>query len=294
MRRAVAVAVLLACSMPAFAQHEHHAMQMQEAKPSEEQEAKTLDARLRGHDDHEQEQAATWYQPPALTDADRAAAFPDLSGHDMAAHMDDDPFVWKVMGDRLETTQDDAAAWELRAWAGHDTGRLWLHNEGEREHGKTSSSIEALWGKPVDAWWDVLAGVRHDGGAGPSREWLALGVQGLAPYKFEVSATAYLGEGGRSMLKAEAEYEVLLTNRLILQPHVEAELHGRDDPRRGIGSGLAKTEAGLRLRYEIRREFAPYVGYAWSHAHGRTAELRRAAGEAAFEHGWVAGLRFWF
>lgn len=288
MKRAVAAVVLLACSMPAFAQHDHHAMQVQGTKESEGQTAKTLDARLRVHDDQEQ------YQPPALTDADRAAAFPDLSGHDMSAHMDDDPFVWKVMGDRLETMQDDAAAWELHAWAGHDTGRLWLRSEGEREHGKTSSSIEALWGKPVDAWWDVLAGVRHDGGAGPSREWLALGVQGLAPYKFEVSATAYLGDGGRSMLKAEAEYELLLTNRLILQPSIEVELHGRDDLRRGIGSGLAKTGAGLRLRYEVRREFAPYVGYAWSHAHGRTADLRRAAAEAAFEHGWVAGLRFWF
>ena len=296
MSRVLALAVLLACSMPAFAQHDHHAMQMQmqEATPTEEQTAKTLDARLRGHDDRGQEQSATQYQPPALTDADRAAAFPDLSGHDMSAHMDDDPLVWKVIGDRLEQRQGDASAWDLQAWAGHDTGRLWLRSEGEREHGKTSSSIEALWGKPVDAWWDVLAGVRHDGGAGPSREWLALGVQGLAPYKFEVSATAYLGDGGRSMLKAEAEYELLLTNRLILQPSIEVELHGRDDLRRGIGSGLAKTEAGLRLRYEVRREFAPYVGYAWSHAHGRTADLRRAAAEAAFEHGWVAGLRFWF
>ena len=151
-----------------------------------------------------------------------------------------------------------------------------------------------LWGKPVDAWWDLVAGVRQDIGAGPDRTWLALGVQGLAPYKFEISATAYLGDGGRSAASLEAEYEVLLTNKLILQPVVEATLYGRDDPALGIGSGLSEVEAGLRLRYEFRREIAPYVGYEWSRQFGKTADFARDAGEPVQDHHWVAGVRFWF
>lgn len=234
--------------------------------------------------------AAGTYQVPPLTDADRAAAFPALHAH----HAHGDPLVWMVQADRLEYTQDDALAWEGHAWIGHDHGRLWLRSEGERAQGTTRASLEALWGRPVDAWWDVLAGVRHDQGHGPARDWLALGVQGLAPYKFEVQATAYLGSGGRSLLQAEAEYDLLLTNRLILQPRVEAVLHGDDDPARGVGAGLSDTSLGLRLRYEVRREFAPYLGYVWSTRHGRTADIARSAGEPAHDRGWVAGVRVWF
>lgn len=299
-----AFACALAAALPAQAQdhgaHAQHAMPKPAAttqqQPPAEQET---------HDAHDhaamQQHAATsgngeaTYSPPPLTDADRAAAFPDLSGHDMAEHMDDDPFVWKVMADRLEWQQRDVLAWEGSAYAGHDRGRLWLRSHGEREQGHDAhASVEVLWGKPVDAWWDVVAGVRQDIGAGPDRTWLALGVQGLAPYKFEISATAYLGDGGRSAASLEAEYEVLLTNKLILQPVVEATLYGRDDPALGIGSGLSEVEAGLRLRYEFRREIAPYVGYEWSRQFGKTADFARDAGEPVQDRHWVAGVRFWF
>ena len=233
---------------------------------------------------------ASHYQPPALTDADRAAAFPPLhTGHDHG-----DPLVWMLQADQLEWTQDAALAWSGKAWVGHDRGRLWLRSAGERAHGNTSASLEALWGRPLDAWWDVFVGVRHDTGHGPARDWLALGVQGLAPYKFEVQATAYVGSGGRSMLQVEAEYEVLLTNKLILQPRIGANVYGRDDPARGIGSGLSDASVGLRLRYEVRREFAPYIGYQWVHRFERTAIRRNAMDSQANESGWVAGLRFLF
>ncbi|QNN46811.1 copper resistance protein B [Thermomonas brevis] len=283
MMRALVLAPMLLWAGAAAAQdHSHH--HAPEAPPTAAQEADP-------HAAHRAQAAtASAYRPPALTDADRAAAFPFLH----VAHDHGDPLMWMVQADRFERTQDDALAWEGKAWIGHDRGRLWLRSEGERAHGKTESSLEALWGKPLDAWWDVLAGVRHDDGDGPARDWLAVGVQGLAPYKFEVQATAYLGSGGRSMLQAEVEYELLLTNRLILQPRIEAVLNGRDDDARGIGAGLSETSAGLRLRYEVRREFAPYVGYEWSNRHGRTAEHARNAGEAARDRGWVAGLRFWF
>lgn len=211
-----------------------------------------------------------------------------------AAHRHADPVVWMLQADQFETTRDGGLSWQASAWAGRDNGRWWLRSEGEHAHGRTQANLEVLWGKPVNAWWDVVAGVRHDLGHGPDRTWLALGVQGLAPYKVEVQATAYLGAGGRSMLRAQLEYELLLTNRLILQPQVEFTLLGRDDPALRLGSGLAQSATGLRLRYEIRREFAPYLGYQWSHHYGRSADFARAAGEPSSDRGWVAGLRFWF
>ncbi|MEF9977822.1 MAG: copper resistance protein B [Thermomonas sp.] len=284
MRGALAI-VLLLWMQTAFAQD--HSQHQQHAMPASPTTATQDDS------------AASDYRLPALTDADRAAAFPDLHGHDMSGHMDDDPFVWMVSADRFEWQQGDAFAWEGRAWFGHDRGRLWLRSEGEREPGHgTEGNVEALWGKPVDAWWDLLAGVRHDFAderrVHDGQDWLAVGVQGLAPYKFEVQATAYLGDGGRSMLQAEVEYELLLTNRLILQPRIEATAHGRNDAARGIGSGLGEVEAGLRLRYELRREFAPYIGIERAYRLGRTADYARADGDGAQETRWVAGLRFWF
>ena len=288
MRRAFAIGLLL-CMQAAFAQsHSQNAQHVQAPTPAVDPHA--------GHAMPKQSTSppSSTYVSPALTDADRAAAFPDLHGHDMSAHMDDDPFVWMVSADRFEWQQGDAFAWEGRAWFGHDRGRLWLRSEGEREQGHaTEASIEALWGTPVNAWWDVLTGVRHDIGH-DGQDWLAVGVQGLAPYKFEMQATAYLGEHGHSMLQAEVEYELLLTNRLILQPRIEATAHGRSDAARGIGSGLGEVEAGLRLRYELRREFAPYVGIERSVRFGETADYARSAGEDAHETRWVAGLRFWF
>ena len=301
--RAFIVLPLLLSTGAAFAQdHAHghpqaqpqeHGMSMPDAMPMQDSRTPPPDADAHLHDEHAQSNGgapAAQYQPPALTDADRAAAFPELH----TQHDQGDPVVWMVQADRFEYTQGDAQAWDGKAWIGHDRGRLWLRSEGERSHGKTTSSLDVLWGTPANAWWDVLAGMRHDQGHGPSRDWIAVGVQGLAPYWFEVQATAYLGSGGRSMLEAEVEYELLLTNRLILQPRAEMRLYGRDDVSRGVGAGLSESAAGLRLRYEIRREFAPYVGYEWSSKHGRTADLMRAAGEPTHDQGWVAGLRFWF
>lgn len=230
---------------------------------------------------------------PALTDADRAAAFPPVGGH--AAHDRGIHSYW--LADRLEwqDTDEAALAWEGLAWIGGDVDRVWLRSEGETEDGRVEhANVEVLYGHAVTAWWDVVAGVRHDFGEGPSRTWAAFGVQGLAPYKFEVEATAYVGDGGRTAASLEAEYDTLLTNRLILQWTAEANLHGKDDPARGIGSGLSTVEAGARLRYEITRRFAPYVGIEHERAFGGTADLRRDAGHAVDETRLVAGVRFWF
>lgn len=231
---------------------------------------------------------------PAPTDADRAAGFPPglhaHPAHDTRAHT-----YWLV--DRLEWQDTDtgALAWETVAWAGGDIHRGWLRTEGEAVEGEVeSATAELLYGRAVSAWWDVVAGVRHDVGHGPSRTYAAVGVQGLAPYKFEVEATAFIGERGRGGITLEAEYDTLLTNRLILQWRGEATAHFRADPANGVGSGLSSVEAGARLRYEITRRFAPYVGVEHERTFGGTADLHRAEGEPASDTRLVAGVRFWF
>lgn len=232
---------------------------------------------------------------PPVSDADRAAAFPSLKPHAME-HAS--TFHSLVMINRLEAWDADhgtGQAWEGSAWFGSDLNRLWLRSEGEREGSRTESSeLEVLYGRSVSPWWDLVVGVKQDFRPADSRTWAAFGVQGLAPYKFEVSATAYLGESGQVMATVEAEYELLLTNRLILQPLVEASFSSRDVPEYGEGTGLNKVEAGLRLRYEITRRFAPYVGVVHERLFGDTADYRRGEGGDVTDTRFVAGVRLWF
>jgi copper resistance protein B len=236
---------------------------------------------------------------PEITDADRAAAFAPID-HDAMEHAPSINFL--VLFNRLETWDADhgnSQAWEGSAWIGSDLNRLWLRSEGEREGGRTEASdLEMLYGRGVSAWWDVVVGVKHEFRPGDSRSWAAFGVQGMAPYKFEVSATAYVGESGQVAATVEAEYELLLTNRLILQPLVEARFSAKDEPERGngsgSGSGLNTIEAGIRLRYELNRRFAPYVGVVHERAFGDTADYHRAAGEDVRDTRMVAGVRIWF
>lgn len=197
--------------------------------------------------------------------------------------------------DRLEYVEGGAVAWSVQAAYGGDQDRFVLRSEGGLEDGDIAhADVELLWGHAIAPFWDSRIGLRRDLGRGPDRTWAAFGVQGLAPYWFELSATAYLGEQGRTALRVEADYEWLLTQRLVLQPRVEINAYGKDDPAVGIGSGLADASLGLRLRYEIRREFAPYVGIERSRLFGDTADYARAHGEAASSSQWVAGVRIWF
>lgn len=231
---------------------------------------------------------------PEITPADRAAAFPDATGH--AVH--DKAVHWFVLLDRLETWDEDDASpigWEGSGWIGTDLHRAWVRTEGEALEGSVeSANVELFYGRAIARWWDAVVGVRHDFGDGPSRTFAAVGVMGLAPYMFEVEATAYVGESGQTGLGLEAEHELLFTNRLILQSVIEAEAWGKDDPAFGIGSGLGKVEAGFRLRYEFSRRFAPYVGIVRERAFGRTADFREAKGGEADDTRLVIGLRTWF
>jgi copper resistance protein B len=231
---------------------------------------------------------------PVLTDADRAAAAPPPQDHPVH----DNSIQSFVLFDRLETWNADPGTgieWEGEGWIGTDRNKLWLRSEGERRDGVVvGTDLEVLYGRSIAPWWDVVAGVRHDFKPGPSQDFAAVGVMGLTPYKFEVAATGYIGQSGQTAARLEAEYEALLSNRLILQPLIEANFYGQNDERRAIGSGLGTLEAGVRLRYEVTRRFAPYIGVVQERAFGRTADFRRADGEDVNDTRIVAGLRIWF
>lgn len=234
----------------------------------------------------------------ALVPADLDAAASDLGGGHRRHAMREDPLNSFVLLDRLEVRDADGPEivdWELSAWVGRSLDRLWIRSEGRRQGGSTEhAELELLWGRGVARWWDLVAGLRRDFQPGPALSWAALGVQGLAPYRFEIEATAYLGEGGRTAARLEARHELLITNRLVLEPLVEIEAYGRSDPVRGTGTGLSRGEIGLRLRYEPRREVAPYLGVVREKKLGDTADLARAAGRDTSETRAVVGIRLWF
>jgi copper resistance protein B len=213
--------------------------------------------------------------------------------------MADEHLFASVLVDRLEWAHangGNAAAYEAQAWFGNSYDKLVLKAEGEASRGKLHQArTELLWGHAVASYWDTQLGLRNDAGSGrPGRNWLAFGIQGLAPYWFELDATVYVGTSGRTALRLSAEYELLLTQRLILQPRIEANLYGKNDPEAGIGRGLSNGTAGLRLRYEFSRQFAPYIGVERYQAFGNTADRIRTAGGKAGETRFVAGVRVWF
>jgi copper resistance protein B len=235
-----------------------------------------------------------------VSPAPPAKPMPDMPHQKMAEmmRMDDTAPIGMVIFDRLEWRDapgPNVGSWDAQAWYGGDYHKVWFKTEGERAGGQTENArAELLWDRVVARWWGLQAGARQDFGAGPSRTWLTIGTQGLAPQRFEVEAALYLGDQGRTAARFAAEYELLLTQRLILQPRLEMNLYGKSDPQRGLGSGLSTLEIGLRLRYEIRREFAPYLGLTSNRAFGGTADMRRADGEGISDTRLVAGVRVWF
>ncbi|WP_231381712.1 copper resistance protein B [Rhodanobacter sp. OR87] len=186
-------------------------------------------------------------------------------------------------------------SWEAQGWYGNDEDKLWIRTEGERSRGKLEDGdLEAFWNHNIATFWSTQLGGRQDLGVGPKRTWAAFGVQGLAPYWFELEATGYVGASGRTAARLRAEYELLFTQRLILQPEAEINLYGRNDPQRRIGSGVSDVQFGLRLRYEIRRQFAPYIGVNWVRRLGTSADYARQDHQPVLDRQIVAGVRIWF
>lgn len=211
---------------------------------------------------------------------------------------EDDPLLGQVIIDQFEVRDaDESDPWVLsgQGWVGKDLQKLWFKAEVTRNDGETEDAeLQALYSQAIAPFWNVQVGVRQDFQPTPSRTWAVIGFQGLAPYFFEIDTALFVGESGRTALRLEAEYELLFTQRLILTPEFEVNFHGQNDADLGVGSGLSEMEAGLRLRYEIRREFAPYIGVNWNKRFGNTADFARDQGENTADTQWVIGIRAWF
>ncbi|MEQ4333145.1 copper resistance protein B [Pseudomonas syringae] len=231
---------------------------------------------------------------PPITDADRAAVYTSHVGH----QVHDSAINSYFLADKLEwqdANDGSALAWDLSGWIGGDIDRLLLRSEGERTNGKTEEAeIQALWGHSISPWWDVVAGARQDFKPGAPQTWAAFGLQGQAISDLDIEATAFIGEAGQTAARLEADYDLQLTNNLVLQPTAELNFYGKNDPQRGNGSGLSTSEFGLRLRYEITPQFAPYVGVSWDRSYGKTADYAREDDEDTQDARLVVGVRMWF
>ncbi|MFZ2541453.1 MAG: copper resistance protein B [Gallionella sp.] len=257
---------------------------------------------MQGMDHESGKEAGTLLMQGGAAPADARDPHAYSDGYDFGPipppRMADQAYMGALLANRLERAQgnnNSLTMYALQGMIGRDYDRLVIKAEGDVAQGKLQDGrTELLWSHATTTFWDAQLGVRYDSGIAPDQQWLALGVQGLAPYWFEVDATAYIGKQGRTALRLEAEYELLITQKLILQPRVEINLYGKNDAARDIGSGLSDALAGLRLRYEFTRQFSPYAGIEWAGKLGNTAGFVRAAGEKMSETRWVAGVRFWF
>ncbi len=205
-----------------------------------------------------------------------------------------------LIAERLEYQSNDGAPallFEGQGWWGTDRNKLWVKSEVERDFDAgrfEEAELQALWSRPFSRFFDFQAGVRHDFVRGADRTFGVIGVQGLAPYWFEIDAAIFVSGEGDVSARFEAEYDLLLTQRLILQPRTELNFAVQDVEEIGVGSGLSTAEIGVRLRYEFSRQFAPYIGVNWERAVGETADFARADGENVGAVSALAGVRLWF
>lgn len=308
MKTLLIMAIAASAVTPAFAQHAGHAMPTPETTQEPEKTPARASDPHAGHD-----MGAPSGPPQTLSGSPPAAA---LDGPVHAADTVFDPAVMaaardqlraehgamktsRVIINRMETRiqeGQDGYRWDAQGWYGGDINRLWIKTEGQGSFGQKAEDAEmqALWSRAFTPWFDYQAGVRYDPEPHPRRGYAVLGIQGLAPYYFETDAALFLSNKGELSARFTAEYELLLTQRLILQPTLEVNLSAEEVKERGIGSGINDIELGLRLRYEIRREFAPYIGVNWERKVGQTEDIAREEGEDAEAPSFVAGIRFWF
>ncbi|MBA3511256.1 MAG: copper resistance protein B [Sphingomonas sp.] len=207
--------------------------------------------------------------------------------------------AYKVFFDRIETRVRDGSdsyVVEGEAWYGGDIDKLWVKTEleGEWGEGVEGAELQGLWSHAIDPWFDVQAGVRYDPRKGPDRAHLVLGIQGLAPYWWEVDGAVFLSNKGEVTARAEAEYDLRITQKLILQPRAEVDLSLQDIPELHIGAGLTSAAIGARLRYQVTPLVAPYVGVEYERAFGDTRRFLREEGESAGGFNLLAGVRVWF
>lgn len=186
--------------------------------------------------------------------------------------------------------------WDGQGWIGTDYDKLWIKTEGlvRKDGSLDDGRHQFLYSRAITTYFDLQAGLRSDLDNRPSRHWAAFGIQGLAPLFFDIEATAYVSNQGHFSARLVGSYDLLITQRLILQPEIEVNLESKADPKRLIGAGLSEIDAGLRLRYEFDRKFAPYIGVALRNNFGQTASFARQAGESTNDVRLTVGIRSWF
>lgn len=264
-----------------------------------------------GMDHSQMDHAAMGHAPAATGDASPPAAPGDYyadrffdpaamahARHQMMREGGDGTFhqIFFNLAEYQARKGEDGYRWDGEGWFGGDVNRLAVKTEGEggRRSGVDAAEVQALYSRAVGAYFNLQAGVRQDLGRGPDRTYATIGFEGLAPYMFEVEGALFLSNKGDLLARAEGWYDQRVTQRLILQPRVELNFAAQDVPDQRIGAGLVDAELGLRLRYEIAREFAPYVGVSWEGRAGRSADYARLAGDDPTSASFVAGIRFWF
>lgn len=232
---------------------------------------------------------------------------PSAQAQELPPPIEDSATRGYLLIDQLEHTttrytggskKEDALRFNTSGWIGGDYHRLWIYTEGTKpSNGKLEDvDVQLLYGRLVAPFWDLQTGVRYfrPRPGGPSRNYAVFGVQGLAPYRFGVQAAAFVSERGEVSGRAELEYEMLLTQRWILQPRFASNFGMQEVRELGVGRGLNDVELGLRLRYEVRRELAPYIGVSWQKRYGGSAQFARERGEDVSGWRMVAGVRVWF
>ncbi len=236
------------------------------------------------------QQAANAHYDPDTMEAARRALYKSHGGQTTSL----------VLLERLETHsdhEDSTLAWEGQAWLGGDVQKLWVKTDGEfldERNRPEELELQLLYSHAIHSFWDFQIGARQNFRPRPSRSYAAIGLQGLAPQWLEVDAALFFSEQGKASARLETEYELLLTQRLILQPRIELNAALSDDRALHIGSGLNLADVELRLRYEFSRQFAPYIGVSWTRAFGETADWIRAEGAQDEHLSFVAGIRSWF
>jgi len=204
----------------------------------------------------------------------------------------DDPLRTMFLADKFEVlnNSEKTRTWEGSFYVGYDIDKLYLYSAGEATtDGVESSQNELVYSSAISPFWDVQIGLAHDKNADASKTWAELAIVGLAPYWFETRAALLVNTDGNIALRLDAEYEILITQKLILTPSIETDFYTKDDAKMHIGSGLSSIEAGLRLRYELKREFAPYIGVSLGKTFGKTRDYSPVT-----ETSFLVGVRFWF
>ncbi len=230
-------------------------------------------------------------QPPGKVSATLPAMHPPVMDNQVFYHVLLDQFEGRTNG------PDNEFRWDGEGWIGTDTNRLRLKSEGFLSNSAVSDGDqEALYDRPIPRmkYFDAQVGVRADLDSDPSRTWAAIGVEGLAPYQFQFAPTLYISDGGYIAGRITGFYDVMFTQRLIAEPEAELNFYSKDDPARKIGSGLSDIDTGMRLRYEISRKFAPYIGVAYNGKYGNSASYSRRAGENTSDPRFVFGVRLWY